>query len=211
MSDKKDENTSEAKSGSDSTLQGRVGKHDIETLEEAKEDAERVIDGQVDAAKDVNSKASDTLRYCILILSLLIGAIGLGADSKMVGWTSQLPDVGLVGVAFAGAIFIYGVYAIFQAAANCIEAFDKTETVIGPDKMLGNLDEENYTRKEWLYLSVYNARTRWIPNNHEENEEDADYLDTGYSYLKKGLLSLFAGVLLYLAIVLAARTAQEVG
>lgn len=197
----------ETDDGAEDILKDRVNKHDLAALEEAKGDAIRVVDHQINIINDVDDKASDTLRSCILLLSVILTAGSLLTSIGGLDIVAELPV--LLNFILAG-ILICGILCIFITTHKAIVVYRSTEMAVGPKHLLDQFEENNYTQKEWLYLVLYNTRQKWIPKNEKVNKRDAERLDNAHRYLQYGLVLIFAAVLLYLLAITSYTAAEEI-
>lgn len=179
--------------------------YSTESLKIAREEANRVIDHQIQTLTDIDNKASDTLRYSILFLGLLLTALSLVVRTDMgpVGVGEEMP-AGLLYVS-VGLIFV-GILAILATVILSILTYKSTEFKPGPS--YGDMDrysKKKYTEKEWLILLVRSSSS-WIETNRESNDDDATMLSRAHTSLAIGIILIFAGVTFYAVGVYIALT-----
>ena len=170
--------------------------YDIESLKIAREEANRVIDHQIQTLTDIDNKASDTLRYSILFLGLLLTALSLVVRTEIgpTGAGSQMPSILLY--LSVGLIFV-GILAILVTVILSIWTYKSTEFKPGPS--YGDMDryvEKKYTEKEWLILLVRSSSS-WIKTNRESNDNDATLLSWAHIALATGIALIFGGIMFY--------------
>lgn len=170
--------------------------YSIESLKLAREEANRVIDHQIQTLTDIDNKASDTLRYSILFLGLLLTALSLVVRTDMgpVGVGAEMP-AGLLYLS-VGLLF-GGILAILSTVILSILTYKSTEFKPGPS--YGDMDrysDKKYTEKEWLILLVRSSSS-WIETNRESNDHDATMLSHAHTSLAIGIILIFAGVTFY--------------
>jgi len=166
--------------------------YDIESLRIAREEANRVIDPQIQTFTDIDNKASDTLRISILFLGLLLTALSLVVRTDMgpVGVGSEMHEA-LLYLSVVSVFF--GILAILATVILSIWTYKSTEFKPGPS--YGDMDryaEKKYTEKEWLILLVRSSSS-WIETNRESNNCDATLLSQAHTALALGIALIFAG------------------
>ncbi len=172
--------------------------YDVESLKVAREEANRVIGHQIKTLSDIDDKASDTLRYSILFLGLLLTALSIvvRADAGAEGAVYRMPSPLLylsVAAAFAGVL------SILATVVLSISTYIGTEFKPGPShRDLERYSDNRYTEEEWLILLVRSSPS-WIEANARSNNEDARQLQWALRALATGVVLTFAGVTFYAA------------
>lgn len=182
--------------------------YDIESLRIAREEANRVIDHQIRTLTDIDNKASDTLRYSILFLGLLLTAssLVLGTELGPTEVVQGMPDVLLY--LSVGCLSV-GVLAILLTVIMSILTYKSTEFKPGPS--YGDIDryvEKKYTEKEWLILLVRSSSS-WIETNRMSNNQDATMLSRAHISLAVGISLIFVGIAFYGAGVYIANMSRS--
>lgn len=170
--------------------------YDIKSLRIAREEANRVIDHQIQTLTDIDNKASDTLRYSILFLGLLLTALSLvvRTDVGPTGVGSEMPPILLY--LSVGSVFV-GILAILVTVILSIWTYKSTEFKPGPSyRDMERYTEKKYTEEEWLILLVRSSPS-WIKYNRESNNDDATRLSRAHTALAVGISLIFAGIMFY--------------
>jgi len=170
--------------------------YDIESLKIAREEANRVIDHQIQTLTDIDNKASDTLRYSILFLGLLLTALSLvvRTDIGPTGVGSEMPSILLY--LSVGLLFI-GTLAILVTVILSIWTYMGTEFKPGPSyRDMERYARKKYTEEEWLILLVRSS-PNWIKANARSNNQDATSLYWAHRALAFGIVLIFTGIMFY--------------
>lgn len=164
--------------------------YDIESLRIAREEANRVIDHQIQTLTDIDNKASDTLRYSILFLGLLLTALSLvvRTDVGPTGVGSEMSPILLY--LSVGSVFV-GILAILVTVILSIWTYMGTEFKPGPSYSdMERYTKKKYTEEEWLILLVRSS-PNWIKTNARSNNQDATLLHWAHRALAFGIVLIF--------------------
>lgn len=164
--------------------------HDTDALELTYEDAQRVLDYQVEQIKDIDDKAATTIRFDVLLLGIVLTAASITVRTNEVA-LSQFTNL-LVGT---------GIVSLVSSLVAAIYTYTDTESIVGLDA--GDIHrflDRRYDVSNWRVI-LLTSSAHWIKQNEALNQANARGLFASHILLVSATALLTGGVMVGLELI----------